>query len=65
MQRAGTHKLHGRGRSMFLHPQVCLARVLNRQRAVADGRRWAALGALRPVTAVGHRRVYHDFELWL
>jgi hypothetical protein len=43
MQRAGTHKVLGRGRSMFSQSQVCLARVLIGQRAVADGCRWAAL----------------------
>jgi hypothetical protein len=37
MQRAGTHKVHGRGRLIAVHEQVRLARVLNRQRAVADG----------------------------
>jgi hypothetical protein len=39
MQRAGTHKLHGRGRSMSEQSQVCRARVLNFLRAVADGGR--------------------------
>jgi hypothetical protein len=43
MQRAETHKVHGRGRSMFSQSQVRLARVLNRQRAVADGCRWPTL----------------------
>jgi hypothetical protein len=43
MQRAGTDKVLGRGRSMFSHSQVCRARVLNCLRAVADGCRWAAL----------------------
>jgi hypothetical protein len=43
MQRAGTHKVPGRGRPMSLQSQVRLARVLNRQRAVADGCRWATL----------------------
>jgi hypothetical protein len=37
MQRAGIHKVLGRGRSMFAHSQVCRARVLSRLRAVADG----------------------------
>jgi hypothetical protein len=37
MQRAGTHKVRSRGRSMFVHSKVRLARVLNGQRAVADG----------------------------
>jgi hypothetical protein len=41
MQRAGTHKVLGRGRSMFAYMQVHLARVLIRQRAVADGGRYA------------------------
>jgi hypothetical protein len=39
MQRAGTDKLHGRGRENVVHEQVCLARVLNCLRAVADGSR--------------------------
>jgi hypothetical protein len=39
MQRAGTHKVLGRGRSAFSPLQVRLARVLNRRRAVADERR--------------------------
>jgi hypothetical protein len=39
MQRAGTHKLLGRGRSGGTLVHVRLARVLNRQRAVADGGR--------------------------
>jgi hypothetical protein len=43
MQRTGTHKVPGRGRSMLMQSQVRLARVLNRQRAVADGGRYAAL----------------------
>jgi hypothetical protein len=43
MQRAGTHKVLGRGRPMFSHSQVCLARVLNCRRAVADGCRSATL----------------------
>jgi hypothetical protein len=41
MLRAGTHKVHGRGRSMFSNSQVCLARVLMRLRAGADVNRWA------------------------
>jgi hypothetical protein len=44
MQRAGTHKVLGRGRSMFSQSQVRLARVLNCRRAVADGYRWANAG---------------------
>jgi hypothetical protein len=39
MQRAGTHKLLGRGRGSVVHEQVMRARVLNRLRAVADGGR--------------------------
>jgi hypothetical protein len=42
MQRSGTHKVRGRGRVNIVHKQVRLARVLMRQRAVADGCRWAA-----------------------
>jgi hypothetical protein len=42
MQRAGTHKVHGRGRVSLLHEQVRHARVLSLQRAVADGGRYAA-----------------------
>jgi hypothetical protein len=42
MQRAWTHKVLGRGRSMLPHEQVRLARVLNCPRAVADGGRYAA-----------------------
>jgi hypothetical protein len=37
MQRAGTHKVRGRGRVNVVHEQVCLARVLIGRRAVADG----------------------------
>jgi hypothetical protein len=37
MQRAGTHKVLGRGRSPYLHSQVRRARVLSFRRAVADG----------------------------
>jgi hypothetical protein len=48
MQRAGTHKVLGRGRLSVVQVQVCLARVLNRQRAVADGCRWAALRVAIP-----------------
>jgi hypothetical protein len=36
MQRAGTHKVLGRGRPDHLPSQVLLARVLKRQRAGAD-----------------------------
>jgi hypothetical protein len=36
MQRAGIHKVPGRGRSGLLLPQVPLARVLLRRRAGAD-----------------------------
>jgi hypothetical protein len=43
MQRAGMDKLLGRGRVSTVHQQVTSARVLNGQRAVADGCRWAAL----------------------
>jgi hypothetical protein len=39
MQRTGTHKVLGRGRVNAVHEQVRRARVLNRRRAVADGRR--------------------------
>jgi hypothetical protein len=39
MQRAGTHKVLGRGRPDRLLSQVLLARVLIRRRAVADGNR--------------------------
>jgi hypothetical protein len=39
MQRAGPDKVHGRGRVSNVFEQVTSARVLNRQRAVADGRR--------------------------
>ena len=42
MRRAGTHKVPGRGRSMFLQAQVYRARVLYCLRAVADGGRYAA-----------------------
>jgi hypothetical protein len=42
MQRAGTHKVPGRGRLGVVHSQVCRARVLNGFRAVADGCRWAS-----------------------
>jgi hypothetical protein len=42
MQRSGTPKEFGRGRLAFSHSQICLARALNRQHAVADGSRWAA-----------------------
>jgi hypothetical protein len=43
MQRAGTDKVPGRGRSDVLLFQVPLARVLNCQRAVADVNRSATL----------------------
>jgi hypothetical protein len=46
MQRAGTDKVHGRGRVSSVVEQVTSARVLNRQRAVADGGRYAALLSL-------------------
>ena len=36
MQRAGRHKVLGRGRSVLLLSQVPLARVLTRRRAGAD-----------------------------
>jgi hypothetical protein len=36
MQRAGMHKVLGRGRSNVLFPQVLLARVLTGTRAGAD-----------------------------
>jgi hypothetical protein len=36
MQRPDNHKVLGRGRSILLHLQVCLARVLKVQRAGAD-----------------------------
>jgi hypothetical protein len=36
MQRAGTHKVLGRGRSSVLLSQVCLARVLMRRRSGSD-----------------------------
>jgi hypothetical protein len=39
MQRAGSDKVLGRGRMIVVREQVCLARVLNRRRAVADGGR--------------------------
>ncbi len=45
MQRAGTHKVLGRGRVSAVREQVCRARVLNRQRAVADGCRYAPFRA--------------------
>jgi hypothetical protein len=41
MQRAGRHKVLGRGRSIALQPQVPLARVLTIRRAGADVGRWA------------------------
>ena len=41
MQRAGMHKVLGRGRSVVQQPQVFLARVLSRRRAGADVNRWA------------------------
>jgi len=41
MQRAGTHKVPGRGRSCAAMWQVHLARVLIGQRAGADVNRWA------------------------
>jgi hypothetical protein len=47
IQRAVNHKVQGRGRSLTVLDQVRHARVLNRQRAVADGGRWAALRFLR------------------
>jgi hypothetical protein len=36
LQRAGTHKVLGRGRLSVVREQVCLARVLKRTRAVAE-----------------------------
>jgi hypothetical protein len=47
MQRAGHDKVHGRGRFGVVLEQVCSARVLMRQRAVADGCRWASLAVER------------------
>ena len=41
MQRAGTDKLLGRGRSIVVPIEVPLARVQNRQRAGADVNHWA------------------------
>jgi hypothetical protein len=41
MQRAGTHKVLGRGRSCLLVSHVLLARVQIRRRAGADVNRWA------------------------
>ena len=41
MQRAGTHKVLGRGRTGAVLGQVSLARVLIGQRAGADVNRWA------------------------
>jgi hypothetical protein len=41
MQRAGMHKVLGRGRSAALLSQVLLARVLTARRAGADVGRWA------------------------
>ena len=43
MQRAGRHKVLGRGRSGLLLSQVLRARVLIRWRAGADVGRYAAL----------------------
>jgi hypothetical protein len=60
MQRAGTDKLHGRGRLSVVHEQVTSARVLNRLRAVADGGRSATftlrlkLSALCLFCVAGH-----------
>jgi hypothetical protein len=45
MQRAGTHKLLGRGRLSVVLEQVLRARVLKRTRAVADGGRSATFRA--------------------
>jgi hypothetical protein len=42
MQRAGTHKLLGRGRDGLVIARIYIARVLNRRCAVADGWRYAA-----------------------
>ena len=41
MQRAGTHKVLGRGRSGLVLERVNRARVLTGQRAGADVNRWA------------------------
>jgi hypothetical protein len=41
MQRAGTHKVLGRGRLDAAHKQVCRARVLKGRRAGADVNRYA------------------------
>jgi hypothetical protein len=41
MQRAGTHKVLGRGRSGLVLFQILLARVLMRRRTGADMNRWA------------------------
>ncbi len=42
MQRAGRHKVLGRGRSELLLVHVALARALTRRRAGADVNRYAA-----------------------
>jgi hypothetical protein len=46
MQRAGTHKVLGRGRSGLVLSQILLARVLMRRQAGADVNRSAASRAL-------------------
>jgi hypothetical protein len=43
MQRSGHDQLLGRGRDRLMPVQVCRARVLIGQRAVADTGRWATL----------------------
>jgi hypothetical protein len=43
LQRTGTHKVLGRGRSHVLLEQVMRARVLMRWRAVAELGSWATL----------------------
>jgi hypothetical protein len=52
MQRAGMHKVHGRGRSSVELSQVPLARVLTSQRAGADVGRYAALSDLIVDTSI-------------
>jgi hypothetical protein len=43
MQRTGMNKVQGRGRTIAVHIQVLLARVLEGQWPVADVGRWATL----------------------
>ena len=43
MQRAGMHKVLGRGRAGLMHLSAPRARVLMRRRAGADVGRWATL----------------------